>query len=508
MNSAEDVVRFMELFKGNERAYGVTQIVGENNGKVEGQSHLEYNPVTPTVMLNHLAGTESIGIAPINDDSCCYFGAIDIDNYEYNLNDVIASIYRDGFPLVPCWSKSKKLHLYIFFSEEVPANEVKELLGWYRDAFACDKKTEIFPKQSKTTDTHSFYSWINLPYFHSDDRDNWRKMINPDGSLATLEEFMARAEQCKLTLEEHKAKIKAYRYWDAPPCLLSGLLLRDIGPGFRNNWLFSVGVYLRLKDENCDLDTLLTEVNNELHEPIAENELRATILSGLKKKSYFYQCAQLNRCNKVNCRKLAFGIESNQSTGLDYGSLTQVMTDPPYYEWTVNGQKMMFWSETEILMQTKFRALCLRQLHLVPRRVKDERWSDIVTRACEHIEVVYPTIAEGDFTAGSTFLDLVYTFFNGRRRAENMTQLSMGRVYLDDVDNEFVFTAKSFIEFITKKNDFKQLSNVEMRVRLQQLGAHKEGLYWRIPAASIPDVTNKKEIDIDFRDKETGQEDF
>ena len=446
-------------------------------------------------------------MAPIKDDSTCRFGAIDIDNYEYNLGDVIASIYKDGFPLVPCWSKSKKLHLYIFFSEDTPADDVKDILGWYRDAFACDKKTEIFPKQSKTTDTNTFYSWINLPYFASDDMTNWRKMINEEGELATLQQFMERAEKCRMTFDEHKAVIKKYPYWDAPPCLLSGLLLRDIGPGFRNNWLFSIGVYLRLKDENCDLDTLLTEINGELHEPISENELRATVLSGLKKKSYFYQCAQLNRCNKVNCRKLEFGIESSQSTGLEYGSLTQVMTDPPYYEWTVNGQKMMFWSETEILMQTKFRALCLRQLHLVPRRVKDERWSDIVTRACEHIEVVYPTQSEGDFSAGSTFLDLVYTYFNGRRHADNMTQLALGRVYVDDIEKEYVFTAKSFMEFITKKNDFKQYTPVEMRVRLQQLGAFKDGMYWHMPMKSIPE-TGVKNVDIDFRDKETGKEDF
>ena len=96
MNSADDVVRFMDLFQGNENAYGVTQIVGENNGKVEGKSRLEHSPVTPSVVLEHLAGVKSIGMAPIKDDSTCRFGAIDIDNYEYNLGDVIASIYKDG----------------------------------------------------------------------------------------------------------------------------------------------------------------------------------------------------------------------------------------------------------------------------------------------------------------------------------------------------------------------------------------------------------------------------
>ena len=46
-----------------------------------------------------------------------------------------------------------------------------------------------------------------------------------------------------------------------------------------------------------------------------------------------------------------------------------------------------------------------------------------------------------------------------------------------------------------------------MRVRLQQLGAHKEGTVWRIPIDSIP-KTNEPDIKIDFRDKKDEVEDF
>ena len=46
-----------------------------------------------------------------------------------------------------------------------------------------------------------------------------------------------------------------------------------------------------------------------------------------------------------------------------------------------------------------------------------------------------------------------------------------------------------------------------MRLRLIQLGAHKEGAVWRLPMSSIPQV-EEKPIEIDFRDKETGEEAF
>lgn len=46
-----------------------------------------------------------------------------------------------------------------------------------------------------------------------------------------------------------------------------------------------------------------------------------------------------------------------------------------------------------------------------------------------------------------------------------------------------------------------------MRVRLQQLGAYKEGTVWRMPVSSIPQVA-EPEINIDFRDKKEEVEDF
>ena len=501
-----DIISFSTLFSGNTDAHGVTEVGEIVDGKAKSRSRLVYEPVTPAVIQRHLDGYHSIGIAPIQNDGTCNFGAIDIDDYKYDLQDVIAAIYDFDMPICPCFSKSKKLHIYIFFAEPTPADQVQEILKWYARAFACDKKVEIFPKQAKAHSTQTFYSWINLPYFEANNPNNHRKMVTKEG-LLSLEDAIPVMMNKRLTYKQHKEWIDEFDYKDAPPCILSGLLLRDIGPGHRNNWLFSCGVYLRLKDENCDLKSLLTEINHSLHDPIPDNELNATVIKGFNRKSYFYMCAALERCDKATCRQQEYGIESKASTGLDFGDLTQYMTDPPYYEWIVNGQKLTFWNEQEILGQGKFRALCLRQLHLVPRHVPDDRWAKILTRACENITVIQPAVESGDFTSGSTFFDLTCAFFNTKRKADNITQLAMGRVYVDDIEKEYVFTAKSFIDFLVHKNDFTQYKPVEMRVRLQQLGAYKEGTVWRMPMGSIP-APEKKEIEIDFRNKETGEEAF
>lgn len=508
MYTNNDVLDFFNLFQGNTSAFGVSTLNApfQEGQKLEAQSRLVHDNLTPAVINKHLAGELSIGVAPIRNDGTCYFGAIDIDDYNYNLQDVIAAIEDFKFPLCPCYSKSKKLHIYIFFSEPTKAEDVQEILKWYARAFSCNKKVEIFPKQSKASSTNTFYSWINLPYFNANDSQNHRKLVGKKG-IYSLSEGLDIIKERRLSPKEHKEFINNFEYKDAPPCVLTGILLRDVGPGQRNNWLFSVGVYLRLKDENCDLREKLADINDSLQQPLAEKELNNTILKGFERKTYFYMCAALDRCDKVLCRQQEYGIDSVVSTGLDYGELTQYMTDPPYYEWIVNGQKLTFWNEQEIITQNKFRSLCLRQLHLVPRRVKDDTWAKILTRACEHITVIQPTVESGDFTSGSTFFDLTSAFFNTRRKADNITQIAMGRVYQDDIEKEYVFTAKSFLEFVVHKNDFRQYNPVEIRVRLQHMGAHKEGSLWRIPISSIPKEEVKK-IQINFEDNTEEEMDF
>lgn len=504
-HSITDASILQSLFSGNMTAYGVTQVGDIVEGKAQSSSKLIYGVPTLHVWEQHLSGSLGIGIAPLKEDNTCSFGAIDIDSYDYCLQDIVKAIYDFDIPLVPCYSKSQKLHLYAFFAEPIDAVHVVNYLKKWVAAFGCSPKTEIFPKQVKTSEQNKFYSWINMPYFNEGDDANWRKVIDRDGTPLPLTKGLDIMQAKKLLIEEHEEWWKTgFAYADAPPCILSGLLLRDIGPGLRNNWLFNVGVYLQLKDQNIDLAGALYEINKSLAEPLPDNELQATIIKGFQRKTYYYTCAQMPRCNKVVCRQQECGIDSKASTGLEYGQLTQYMTDPPYYEWIVNGQKLSFWSEQEILGQRKFRALCLRQLHLVPRQVSDDIWSNILTKAASNIQVV-DGAAEGDFTSGSTFIELVGSFFRDKRRADNITQVSLGRVY--EEGDDYVFMARPFMDFLMQKHNFTSYTPAEIRSRLTELGAYKDDIYWRIPKANIPQ-DHTPEIRVDFRVKENPDEAF
>lgn len=235
MYSQQDVLKFQSLFSGAKEFYGVT-VVGEiKDGKAESTSQCVHEPIAPSVFASHVAGQVSVGISPLKADNTVSFGAIDIDDYKGDLMAIVRAIYDFDMPICPCYSKSKKLHLYFFFDMNTLAEDAVEVMRWYARAFACNKKVEVFPKQTVRSIKNKAYSWINLPYFNANDMENHRKMVKRDGSLAELSEFVEMAENCKLGLNEHKEKIGTYPCNDAPPCILTGAILRDVGSGGRNN---------------------------------------------------------------------------------------------------------------------------------------------------------------------------------------------------------------------------------------------------------------------------------
>lgn len=506
MYSQVDVADFSLLFAGAKEFYGST-VVGElKDGKREAKCQTVFSLVSPAIIQRHLEGTESIGISPLKGDNTVGFGAIDIDDYQGDLMAIVKSIYKYNLPICPCYSKSRKLHLYFFFDIATPASDAVDVMKWYATAFRCNKSVEIFPKQSKRASTNKAYSWINLPYFDVNDEENCRKMVDVTGKLCGISEFLERAKDCRLSLAAHEERRQAIPCYDAPPCIISGVLLGSVTKGSRNTWLFSAAVYLKLKDENCDLEAQLAEINENLDDPLPEEELRSTILSSMQRKTYFYQCAQLaDLCDKPRCTKLDYGVGSTKSTGLNFGDLTQVMSDPPTYEWEVNGQRMSFESEKQLLQQERFRELCLRMLHIVPRKVDDSRWSRIVTKACENIQIKYPETQLGDFSDGSIFLGIVYDFFNDKRKATDESQVqAYGRVYASESTRMYLYTANAFMEFLEGRG-FKAFKKEEVSRRMRDMGSFpdNQGL-WYMPFESIRDTkVPVKEIDLDLHEGES-----
>ena len=81
------VERFRKIFKGLETAYGqyvnkVTTLPGE---KAKGKAFIKKDLVTDNQWKDHLEGKDpALGIIPINAESQCRWGCIDIDQYNFD----------------------------------------------------------------------------------------------------------------------------------------------------------------------------------------------------------------------------------------------------------------------------------------------------------------------------------------------------------------------------------------------------------------------------------------
>lgn len=495
MISFDDITVFQRIFASNETAYGTTVVGDIVDGKAQADSKLVHAAVTPAVLKKHLLGEVSIGLSPMRENGTVRWGAIDIDDYVGNIYDVVDAIWDFQLPLVPCLSKSKKLHVYIFFSEDVDAAECRELLARYAALFRCNSKVEIFPKQSKVSSSYKFFSWINLPYFDASNPSNWRKAVRRQGKYLSIEEFLADAKGKQLSLRQHQEALGDLPYSDAPPCILSGVLLRDVGPGQRNQWLYNVACYLRMIDEEADLEEPLVELNSTLHTPLPEREIRTTV-SKVQAKTCYYQCNGMAGCDKKQCRNVEKGIGNDRdSTGINFGQLTQVMTDPPYWTWEVNNVLMTFYSTEDIMNQNSFRKQCMEKLHHTPYKIKDERWVKILNRALEN--VVEQHVEEGvEFGLRTEYNAAIREYLRDVLvRTTDKRAVFNGRVVEDG--DEYMFVASGLQQYLKEVKHIQFSTGSEVSRRLQSLGAYMDGGVWRIPKTAVAsEVTVEEEQQI------------
>lgn len=130
-------------------------------------------PVTNQVIYNHLSGKQTIGIYPLLlNDSSCYFLAVDFDesDWEKDANAFIKTCQEMKIPAALEISRSGNgAHVWIFFSEAVPARDVRQL-GVALISHTCDQTRQLslasydrlFPNQDIIT-KGGFGNLIALP---------------------------------------------------------------------------------------------------------------------------------------------------------------------------------------------------------------------------------------------------------------------------------------------------------------------------------------------------------
>jgi len=495
---------FKEIFSGLQRAYGQYQLKGEGveGEKFTGQANTISKRITDEVWDRHLSGVTGLGIVPITDNATCIFGAIDIDVYKgLDIKKVIYRISREGFPLVPCRTKSGGLHLYCFVREEIPASLMQsklQMMASYLGFGSC----EIFPKQtSLMSDRGDVGSWINLPYF--DEPNTERYAYSVDAKQLLIEDFFTVVNNKRWTLKEFEAFsiIGDISVEDGPPCL-QNMVSQGFKIGIRNLSLFQLGLYLRKKDEDGWPITLKDYNANSVVPPIPEEEL-TLIINSIRKKGYRYGCSRSplkNYCNRAICIQREFGI-GGESGHVVLRDLKKYDTEPPIWFVEVVGMGRLELTTEDLQKQANFQRRCMESLNVIPVVMSKEQWQMTIQELMSEVEVL---AVPKDASLKGLLFEHLEKFCTSNVQARDKEEILRGKAWTDE--DYHWFRLSDFYSYLERIR-FKEFKIQNIASILQEDGGKHQPVsikgvsrqIWKFPRFNrlkeekykVPDIEDK-----------------
>lgn len=466
---------FMRVFKGLDRAHGTYAIIDKGGKtKVDGRAITLSEPVTIEKWEKHLAGTSAgIGIVPIDDDANVHWSAIDIDDYALDHQILWDKIQKLSLPLIICRSKSGGAHLYVFYTEPVSAKLSRGKLMEWVIALGCKPGTEIFPKQIALANRTDIGNWINMPYFNADDTQRYALY---NGQKLSAEKFIKYIDEVKISLSDLEAfnvDLAGGAFSDGPPCLQS-LAATGFPQGTRNMGLFNMGVYCRNKYGD-EWQPELEDMNRKfMNPPLASSEVTMAVKS-LSKKVYFFTCDKqplVQCCNKEICKTRKYGIGGGGSDDIPViiGSITRINSEIPTFFIEVEGVRMEV-DPGDLLVQERFRLLCIEKINKLPTKMKQPDWEKIIRERLENIEIIEAPDDSGP--AGQFYLHLE-SFCTNRHKARAIDELLLGKPFAKD-DGRTYFRSTDLIKYLDQQH-FKDFKENKIWALLRDIGGEHHQL--------------------------------
>jgi hypothetical protein len=397
----------------------------------------------------HLTTDWTLGVIPIRDDATCLFGALDIDVYKgLDHKKVCADIQKAQLPIVACRSKSGGLHLYVFFREPAPCVDVRRQLKEWGDALGFPS-VEIFPKQD-VIQADEVGNWINLPYQGALKEGSYgseRYGYDDDGnSIGELEPWLDYAEGKRITPAAFRRIEPQVRkegeFSDGPPCIQQ-LAADKVTEGGRNNALYQMAVYAKLKHGDGFADHVV-QYNSQFFDPPIPHSEVTTIIKSVGRKDYWYKCKDqpcASVCKRSTCLTRPYGLGEGHSGGarLEYGGLVKQVVvdhsgaetqDQPTYYWTVNGVMITFTME-DLLNQERFRRRIAEKLNTLPMPLRKNEWNDLINEKLSAIDIVQAPFEAGMY---GQFISVLDDFLREFSKAKRWDGLLTGLVYISDED--------------------------------------------------------------------------
>ena len=485
--------KFSSVFRGLELAHGTYSINGNKKGKQTGKAQIVRAPRTTELWEQHLSGEgAAIGIVPINEDSKCVWGCIDIDEYSLDHKALVNKVRRLKLPLVICRSKSGGAHAFLFTNDWIDAKDLQDVLTSMASALGYNG-SEIFPKQVHlNVEKGDVGNFLNLPYYNAE--TGLRYVIKDDGTAGTLNEFFELYEKYALspdevssfeiTLEDHSGDK------DAPPCI-QALIKQGFAEGSRNNGLFNVGVYLRKAYPTTWGQEIQRYNSNYFDPPLDLAELNA-VAKQLEKKDYTYKCSDQpikSFCNKEVCATRKFCVQSIV-TNTAMGNLRKYDSNPPIWFLDVNSYPVELDTES-LMLQAKFQKACIEQLNHVPPTVSKPQWESRLNALLANMVETEGSIIEAseDSNIDGQFYEYLEEFAHHLQQAETRDEIYLRRAWTDEDKAKTYFRVKDLMNHL-KKNKYYEYKVHQVTQRLRDIGGEPVMLkikgkgvrVWGIPA--------------------------
>jgi hypothetical protein len=485
---------FNRIFAGLQRAYGKYSVpknaTPDAEGKIQGAAFTVEGQLTVDLWEQHLAGRIGLGVVPIDDDSTCVFGAIDIDVYPLDLPRLVGTVRDMGLPVVVCRTKSGGAHIYLFIKGRASAELIRGKLMEWSIALGYSG-CEVFPKQTRlVTERNDHGSWINIPY--AGGSRSTRYALKADGSSMTPSEFVAAVAKAAITPDDLESfelpadDIVDNRLEGAPPCL-QALARRGFGD-WQNNGLFNTAVYLR-KRFGDGWEAKLDEYNRAYMTPPVSTADVHTIIKSVKKKSYSYMCKQepiCGVCNKQICLTREFGVGgAANDPGCVFGELIKLGTDPPSYIWDVDGARLEL-AQDDLMDQRKFNKVVFATLDKWPTMIKAYVWQGIIRERLARLETV--KVPEDASREGQFWVHL-QRFCTAKSKGRKLDELLIGKPYTDESEGRTYFCSSDFFQYLAQHRFSGVSEHTAYRwMRHRDVAHHSRVIkgkfvnYWSVPA--------------------------
>jgi hypothetical protein len=473
--------RLFSLYRGLDRARGKNSLLADLDakGKRRSKNQTVHQPYTVENWQKHLAGKEGLGVVPITDDATCNWGAIDIDEYPLDLVDLEQKLLKLELPFVVLRTKSGGAHVTCYFSSMQPCSEVRTKMAEVSFALGLGNR-EFYPKQVKLANGQDVGNWLNMPYF---DAEQTERYAIKNGEPLTLTEFVDYAESLRQdSVSSIVIKLPRDLLDDGPPCLQHIVKIKA-GPGERNNVLFNLGVYSRLKHES-NWDAELEKLNiAHIDPPLSTKEVTAVVKS-LEKKNYTFTCNNaplIGCCNREICKRREFGITAFQHVdiGIVIDSITKLQSDPPMWIVSLDGVRTEVETD-DLLDQNRFRKVCINAINKLPGRMKGEEWDKFIRAKMAEIEIVDAPVETKTKESAMMALGL---FILSNPLASDIRQVRWGRTF--KTQEGVLISGEKYLEVLHKTNT--RVDTRKLWVALMQAGTttDKDG-NWLIPYGALP----------------------